>query len=601
MKNNTSSFAHARRLRIPRALVAFCFLIAAFAQAQDDVVMRAMKDELGRSVSQLQLQKMDKPYFLAYRMDEINQSTVSATLGSLTQVQPARMRLIGVEVRVGSYDLDNSNYVSIRDLGNGMAGMFSGIRQAPLDDDYQQIRRSFWLVTDSQYKKALEDLSAKRAALEMRQHASDVPDFSKESPATEIEAHVQIDAGEELKSLARDISQVFKSNPEIYGSSVDIDFRSFYTRYVNSEGSNFTRGRTFFKLQISAQAQAADGQPISDSIELYGNTRSDLPATDVMVSRARAMAERILKLRSAATLEHYNGPVLFEGDAAGEVFAQQFATGLMVVRTPSSDDARFEAFFNQMMSRLGGTSLVDKVGGRVLPEFLSVSDNPRVSDYKGAKLLGANIIDDDAVPTRETKLVDHGVLKTLLSTRVPVRTVPHSSGSRHGWGPAPSNLFVTSDKSISAEELRKELLRRAKGRGFDFGIVIRRVGGGASATFMKMAIAMGQQDGQATASIAEVYKLFADGREELLRGVELAEMPSSTFKDVVAVGDAPIVFTDEFIPRVGALFAMGVSAGSDMPIVSCVVPSMLFEEISLKKGEGPFPNPPISPSPLAKQ
>ena len=101
MKNTTSSLAHARLLRIPRALVAFCFLIAAFAQAQDDVVMRAMKDELGRSVSQLQLQKMDKPYFLAYRMDEINQSTVSATLGSLTQVQPARMRLIGVEVAGG--------------------------------------------------------------------------------------------------------------------------------------------------------------------------------------------------------------------------------------------------------------------------------------------------------------------------------------------------------------------------------------------------------------------------------------------------------------------------------------------------------------------
>jgi TldD protein len=161
-------------------------------------------------------------------------------------------------------------------------------------------------------------------------------------------------------------------------------------------------------------------------------------------------------------------------------------------------------------------------------------------------------------------------------------------------------LFVTSHKSISAEELRKELLRRAKRRGFDFGIVIRRAGGGASATFMKMAIAMGQQDGQAKASIAEVYKLFAEGHEELLRGVEPAEMPSSTFKDVVAAGDAPIVFTDEFMPRVGALFAMGVSAGSDMPIVSCVVPSMLFEEISLKKSEGPFPNPPISPSPRAK-
>jgi hypothetical protein len=116
-----------------------------------------------------------------------------------------------------------------------------------------------------------------------------------------------------------------------------------------------------------------------------------------------------------------------------------------------------------------------------------------------------------------------------------------------------------------------------------------------------MATAMGQQEGQGTTSIAEVYKLYADGHEELLRGVEISEMPPSTFKDIVAVGDTPVVFTDEFIPRVGALFSMGASAGSDMPIVSCVAPSMLFEEISLTKNQGPFPNPPISPSPLAKQ
>lgn len=582
------------------AAAALVLLFATFARAQDDVAMRAMKDEMKRSITELQLQKMDKPYFLAYRMDEINQTVISAMLGSLTDEQPSRMRLIGVEVRVGDYALDNSNYVSLRNFGGG-AGTFNSISQAPLDDNYQQIRRDFWLATDTQYKKALEDISAKRAALEMRKHSDDVPDFSKEAPNTQLESPEKAQAGAELKTLARDVSAVFKGTPEVYGSSVDLQYRNYYTRYINSEGSSFTRAQPLFKLQISARTQAPDGLPISDSIELYGRTMADLPSKDALISRTRAMADRILKLRAASPLEHYNGPVLFEGDAAGEIFAQQFATGLMAVRTPLSDDPRFEMFFNQMMAQMGGASYVDKIGGRVLPEFLNVSDNPLLPDYKGARLLGASKIDDDAVKTRETKLVEHGVLKTLLSTRVPVRSIPHSTGSRRGWGPAPGNLFVTSDKSLSSEELRKELLRRVKDRGLDYGVIVRRVGGGAAASFMKMAARMAQQGGQGSDSLAEVYKLYPDGHEELVHGVELAEMTPGTFKDIVAVGDTPVVFTDEFIPRVGALFAGGASASSDVPIVSCVVPSMLFEEVSLAKSQGPFPNPPVSPSPLAKQ
>ena len=591
------------RSRVAAVLLVLLFgtLSGIFAHAQDDVALRAMKDELARSIAELQLQKMDKPYFLAYRMDEINQNSISAMLGSLTQEQPSRMRLIGVEVRVGDYALDNSNYFSARSFGSGMAGMFSGISQAPLDDDYQQIRRTFWLATDSQYKKALEDLSAKRAALEMRKHSDDVPDFSKETPATLMEPQEKSRAGDDLKALARDVSAVFKSTPEIYSSSVDLEYRNYYTRYVNSEGSIFTRAQPFFKLQINAQTQAPDGLPVSDSIAFYGRTMADLPAKDVLLFRTRAMAERILKLRAAASLERYNGPVLFEGDAAGEVFAQEFATGLMAVRTPVSDEPRFEMFINQMMSQLGGGSLIDKLGGRVMPEFLSVSDNPLASEYQGTKLLGASKIDDDAVRTRETKLVEHGVLKTLLATRVPVRAIPHSTASRRGWGPAPSNLFVTSERSETNDELRKELLRRTKDRGLDYGIVVRRVGGGAAASFMKMASRMAQQDSQGAGSLAEVYKLYADGREELVRGVAIAAMSPSIFRDIVAVGNTPVVFTDEFIPRVGALFSNGISASSDVPVVSCVVPSMLFEEVSLVKSQGPFPNPPVSPSPLAKQ
>jgi predicted Zn-dependent protease len=580
---------------------ALTVFLAHIAPAQTDVPMQAMKDEMARSVSQLRLETMEKPYFLAYRMEETNQAKISGMLGSLTEQTPSRVRWISVEVRVGDYALDNSNYFSLRELAGGMQNLMSGFGQAPLDDNYAQIRRAFWLTTDAQYKKAVELLTAKQAALQMQKRADDLPDFSKEKPAHETEAPASTLPSDDWKELVRTVSAVFQKTPEIQNSSVDLEFRNHFTRYLNSESSSFTRARTIFKLTIQGSTQASDGLPISDSIEYYGRTRADLPATEAIVSATQAMAERILKLRSAATLDRYNGPVLFESDAAGEVFAQQFAASLTAIRTPASDDPRFEMFFSQMMARLGGVSLIDKVGGRVLPEFLSLNDNPLQSEYKGSQLLGASKIDDDAVMTRETKIVDHGVLKTLLTARTPVRGIDHSTGSRRGMGASPSNLFLSSEKTSGGEQLRQELLRLAKARGLDYGIIVRRVGGGTAASFMRMAARMAQQDMEGDGALAEVYKLHADGHQELLRGVEVSEMPLSAFKDIVAVGDTPQVATDEFIPRLSAFFSMNISSAADLPLVSYVVPSLLFDEVSLAKSTGPFPNPPISPSPLAEK
>ncbi len=196
--------------KIAAACAAALFCGAA-AQSQDDVAMRAMKDELARTMSQIQLMKMDKPYFVAYRMDDIDQTDISATLGSVTQRQPTRMRLIGVEVRVGEYAVDNSNYISARTFAGGMTGMMGSVRQAPLDDNYQQIRRAFWLATDAQYKKALEDLSAKRAALTTHSQAGKTPDFSKEPALVRLQAPEKPSAGkEQLEKLARDFSALFK-------------------------------------------------------------------------------------------------------------------------------------------------------------------------------------------------------------------------------------------------------------------------------------------------------------------------------------------------------------------------------------------------------
>ncbi len=584
-------------------LAATVLILSPVALPQDDVALRAMKDELTRSVKQLQLQGMDKPYFIAYRMDEVNEATVSAKLGSLTHAEPGRRRVIGVEVRVGDYALDNSNYFAMSRLRGGFGDMFGNISSAPLDENYDQIRRQLWLATDTQYKKALEDLSGKRAAMQMRKRTEDLPDFSKEPAATVMEAK-EASATElkELESLARQLSAVFHSSPEISRSAVEIQQQNFYTRYVNSEGTTFTRSQPLLKLEVSAETQAEDGLPLTDTLEFYGRSRPDIPSATVLLADVKAMAARLQKLRSAPTMDRYNGPVLFEGAASGEIFAQQFATGLSSMRPPMSDESRFEVFFNQMMGQMGGTSFIDKIGGRVLPDFLSVVDDPLQSEYKGAKLLGAAKIDDDGVRTRQTVLVQSGILKTLLATRTPVRSVLQSTGSRRGWGASPSNLFLNSQNSVNAQKLREDLLRRVRDRGLPYGIVVRRVGGGASAGFLRVIARMtANPDAGPSGTLAEVYRLYPDGREELVRGLELADVSPGAFKDIVEVGDTPTVFTDQFIPRLGSIFSLGTAATANIPVVSCVVPPILFEELSLVKAEGPFPTPPISPSPLAKQ
>jgi len=578
------------------------FMVSSLAQGQDDTVMRAMKDELARSMGQLQLQKMEKPYFLAYRAQDMVQQEISATLGSLTTSSgdPFRNRMLGVELRVGDYTLDNSNFFSLQRLRGGAGGMLGGIEQGSLDDNYAQIRREFWIATDRQYKRALEDLSAKKAALKMRNGGETVADFSKELTVNITGSSMAIPLRPcDMESFARELSAVFRTVPEIDRSSVTVNCRNIYTRYVNSEGTSFTRSEPLIKVQVSARTHAADGLPISNTFTVYGHSVADLSSKGDLLKRVQQMSALMRKLRSADYPENYNGPVLFEGPAAGEVFLQQLGPRLAASRTPVSDNPQFEMFFNQMLDRMIGTSFHDKLGARIMPQFISVRDDPTQTTFNGASLMGSSPVDDDGVKTRETVLIEHGILKTLLNARTPVRGVLQSSGSRHGWGAIPSNLFVKSEKTLPEDELRKELLRRAKERGLDYAIVIRRVGGGSEASFMEMAREMAQAG--SSGSLSEVFKLYADGHEEPLRGVHITELPAESFKEIIATGDTPSLYSDELVPRVGSLFTMGISAAGELPVVSCVSPSLLFEEVSLSKTPGPFPAKPVSPSPLAEK
>ena len=558
--------------------------LALSAFGQEDVVLKAMRDELARSMADLRLENLQKPYFISCRVDDADGGIVSATLGQLTASNFGRARALAVQIHVGDYQLDNTNFLSGRPAATP--------RGLPLDDDYAEIRREIWLATDAEYKQASATLAAKRSVLERRKAAPALPDFTRQAAVTvnEPAEALKIDAPA-LEQLARQVSAVFRGSPEILGSEAQITLANVTTRLLNSEGALSTAVRTAVDLHVTARTQAPDGAALVDSFHVFGRSLDVLRSSDEMLARTRSLLARLKALRAAPALDRYNGPVLFEDEAAAQVVAQVFAPAVSALRIPMSEDPQVENQIQQVLDQFG-VSLADRLGGRVLPESFDVTDNPLVSAFAGAALVGGHAVDSEAVPAREVKLVEGGTLKALLATRVPTPQTAASTGSASGPGlAAPSSLFVTASKSRTAAELRQELLRIARQRGYGYGIVVRHVGDVGLNALMRMAL--GRMSPDAGATIA-AYKLFEDGHEELVRA-QIAPVPVAAFRDIVAAGDKPGVY------HVGSLLFMGSLTGGAPSIAwsSFIVPPLLFEEVSLKTPSGPSPTSPVVSSPLA--
>ena len=226
------------------------------AAAADDVVMKAMRDELDRSMKQLQLEQLEKPYFISYHVQDRTSLDTSATFGALLSGGLARARYLTVQVRVGSYQSDNSNFMTYPPAANGLAENIL----LPVDDDYQELRRQIWLATDEAYKEALEMISRKRGALENRKAREDLPDFSKEDPATSLEpfSPIKMDLAQ-AQALVKNLSALFRQSPEIYTSSVSVAVTDTRSWYLNSEGSAVTNETSGATIMAVAETQAVDG------------------------------------------------------------------------------------------------------------------------------------------------------------------------------------------------------------------------------------------------------------------------------------------------------------------------------------------------------
>jgi hypothetical protein len=572
------------------AALASLAVLAAQAPAEDPV-LRAMREEIQRS-RELTLSNLEKPYFIQYVLDQEDNFTVSATLGGLLMRRREQARQPTVQVRVGDYKFDNTNFAG---GGMGMGSRYD-LGRFPLEDAYPVVRRYFWLATDSSYKAAVEAISRKRAALRNVTQNDPLEDFARAQPVHSIrELGRQAIDETAWTNRVKSLSALFTAYPQIRNSQVELDSGAGGFYLVNSEGTEVREPETVTSLRVQATAQAADGMVVRQNIAFLALDPSRMRADAEVESAIRELAGNVVKLAAAPKGEEYSGPVLFEGEAAPQLFAQLLGKNLVLGRRPQG-------------GRGGSAPLSDfegRVGARVLPDSFTVVDDPTQKEWRGRPLFGSYDVDREGVQPGPLRLVEKGVLKGYLLTRQPVRGGSGSNGRARlpGGGAitaaAISNLFVSSSDTVPASTLKSKLIELLEQRDKPYGMIVRRMDFPSAAPLDEARRLLAASPGSANPVSAPVllYKVYRDGREELVRGLHFRALNARSLRDILAAGDDNTVF--EFMDNIAPFAMMGAAGFSSEACV--VAPSVVVDDLELAPFEDELPKlPVVSPPDLTR-
>ena len=519
---------------------------AAQPEAADDPVLQAMRTEMERSQAQLRLPQMAAPYYIDYHMVEIDDLAADATFGALRNSIRTKYRMMRVVVRVGDYKQD-----SFFAQGQGVLDFVS------VDNDMLALRRQLWLATDGAYKAATEAFAAKQAQLKQFNVDQPVDDFAHAEPVQSIGplAELKVDPQPWTKML-QEATDLYKSDSAIQDFDAGLRFQAINRYFVNSEGSVVRSGQNVYEMQLGASTQAADGMRLDRSWIYSFPQVKELPSGAEFLAKARSLVQALRQLRDAPIAdEDYRGPVLFSADAASSVFADFIGENVLGMKPELGQPARTRGAFASSYKT------------RVLPEFLSIVDDPSVRSIDGKPLLGFYEVDDEGVKAVRVPVIEKGRLENYVIGRAPIRDFPASNGhgrARPGNSPGPSlgNLIVQSSEGVPPEELKKKLIELCRQRDLPFGYYVETLGPRRTPRLL--------------------YKVYVkDGHMELVRGAVFDDLDTRTLRnDLVAAGnDVNVENRALNIPH------------------SIVNPSILFDELEVKRANANNDKLPEYPAP----
>jgi predicted Zn-dependent protease len=526
-----------RNLMLVLAVLA-CAAVAFAEQSKsslgaDDPILRALQAEMERSKTQLRLENTPSPYFIDYRVVDLDGWQADAALGGVRSDSHSRIRFLMVQVRLGDYRQDSSSA-----HGEGT------VQVVPLDTDELAFRFQVWSATDKAYKQAVEALTDKQARLKQLTIDHPVDDFAHADPVQVLQPLVELKVERDswLKML-RDASGLYARDPKVQFMGASLDFMAVNRYYLNSEGTVVRSGEELYRMAITGNTQAEDGMRLERAADFTASSLNDLPKASEFQERALTMVASLKQLREAFLAdEDYHGPVLLSADSASTVFSALIGENLLGNKPELGQNARVRGQFASSYKT------------RVLPDFFSLVDDPTLADLDGKTLLGHYEVDDEGVKAQRVPLVEKGVLVNFLLGRQPIRDFPSSNG--HGraslplsWPtPAMGNLVVHSSDAATPEELKQKLIAMCKERGLEYGYYAKTMA--------------------AVRTPRLLYRVWVqDGREELVRGALFGDLDQRSMRsNIVAAGNDPYVNNEiQPVPH------------------SVVAPSILFDDLEVKR------------------
>lgn len=531
--------------------------------AGQDVLLAVLEKELHRG--QAELGKLDPaPYFTSYSVADSRSLAVVSAQGGILNSTQARRRVADISMRIGTPELDNTHGEE------RFSGLTSG--QLPLRDDPDAIARVLWKLTYEQYRKAQQAYSNVKTKSAVRAKDEDESsDFSQEKPSIDVEESHPARFPEQgrWEELARHFSASFRDYPQVDEAAVVLlgeDTRSYV---VSTEGTRVETEDAIFRVMVQAETRADDGMELMRVETFQFSDPAEMPSEEQIAARAKKMAEDLEALRKAPLAEPYSGPALLSGRAAAVFFHEVLGH-------------RVEG--QRQRGREEGQTFTKKINERVMPEFLSVTDDPTLRSLGGLELSGWYRYDDEGVPAARVEVVKDGVLKNFLMGRMPVKNFSHSNG--HGRAQAglmpvgrQGNLIVTSSKTVPDVQLRARFIEEIRKQGKPYGLYFEDIQGGFTLTSRALPQAF-------QVLPVMVWRVYADGRpDELVRGVDIVGTPLTVLTQIEATGDTTSVFNG----------ICGAESGS-VP-VSAAAPAMLFGAMEVQKRKYGDARPPILPPP----
>jgi predicted Zn-dependent protease len=552
-------------------------------------VLDAIAEEMNRQMTELVIPGAPKPYSISYKVTEVDVNDVAASLGQTTSKRNRHFVNIEARVRVGSPKLDNGNFVvpEASEI-DGSAAM-----NLPLEVDERLARRATWLVTDQAYKEALIQLNAK---LEARKaggtlHPTDVPAWTDTKPVVSEEPVLvpPLETLEELETRARGVSTVMRDQPGLRDSRVAMTSYLERRWYITTEGTSVTDTRRASGILIEVEGQADDGQLVNNYFMRYGHTAKDLPSDKDLANESKRLAESIIALEKAPVMDRYSGPVLFEGEGAIGLVRYSLAPNLGGTPVPEG--------LSPQEARMFGGQLTDKVGLRAIAPMLSIVDDPTAKDGDGKALIGGYKIDDEGVAAQKVEVAKDGTLKTLLLSRTPSQKDQQSNGHArrtadggafHG---SATNLFINAKGAVPRKALEAKLVAEARAEGLKYGLVIRRfddaaITGAPEFTRRELVQMLKSTDPLLPPPALLAYRVYPGGKEELVRGVQMSEIPIRTWKDVIGASTERTVYN--FLASDSPQLTLRVQGGTDDGFVpsggiesAIVTPDLLVKEVDV--------------------